>query len=664
MALFSSLQDNFNDNSTNLTLWTTFSNPGITVAETGGKVQINIAPFSEGGAGYTATTAYDLTDNQLVFEIPQAAVTPLTWMYIDIVKGPGQLAEISLYDSSISFYYQSGSSYNEVTISYNAVQHRWFRFRHDTGKVWMDTSPDGITWTNRSQNTSTFTPTTMWLEFAAGGEDVNPATVVATFDNFNTVTNTVDITSTISGGGSSAYVSETMSIAISSTISGGGTASYLTFFQALPQKDYEYRVFTHSGGFIGIWHDVTNDFEYEQSINQNASELIVKLGRSPENRTVKQEPLQDHLGANILDHNSQVIYVPTETANAVGPDTDVDHNYNVDVYAFYGGYEALLDHNSNVVTDENGDPILVQFGFPNGKRVYSGYIVDYDLIFGEEAGVEVRVVPHATEMNDHVFKTISGDTTVTYASQDPVTMVRDAMDRYITEGGKMTYTATTMPLTGQVSSYPFKLQTTREVVDNAIELLPVGYYHVLDPSDNTVYLLQKASTPQHIFKYGYHIMNLRLKKSISQLVNDVYFSGGDTGSGTYLYKHYEDTTSQSTYRRGLERLSDSRVTLATSAQTLSQSKINSFKDPRYRTTVVIPDTKYDIESIRLGEMVGFGNTGSFIDNLVLQVVTKKPRKHYVILELDMLIPSDNKRLEEIKRNILSEQIRDIPVAPV
>lgn len=483
---------------------------------------------------------------------------------------------------------------------------------------------------------------------------------------FDDITYTYTINAGASGGGVGTIFFISGTYDITSTVNGGGRATYLTQYQPLPQKDYEYRVFDHDGNFIAIWQNVSNEFAYDQTINQTAGEVTVDIARSPENRTVVFDPLKDSDGNNILDDASQPIYAQTETANAIGPGTDVEENYNVDIYAFYGGYEALLDEFSDIITDSNNDPILVQYGAPNGKRVYSGYIAKARLRFGSNMGVSVTLVPHATEMNHFVFKD-GTDTTVEYNTDDPVQMARDAIDLYNTEGGVVTYTNASMPLSGEVSSYDFKLQTTKEVMDKVIELLPVGYYHYPHPGENIQYLLPKSEEPDHIFYYEMHLSDIEVEKSITQLINEVYFVGGvpdGSPDGTpNLFKHYEDATSQANIRRGLERLSDSRVTLDTSAQALSQSKINQYKDPRYTTTITISDAAYDIESINLGEMVGFRNFGTFIDELVLQIVSIHRRKHEVTLDLDMIVQGEAKRLEEIKRNILSESVRNLDNAP-
>lgn len=460
---------------------------------------------------------------------------------------------------------------------------------------------------------------------------------------------------------SSIDMNESGSLSISSIDAVKSSLMLRSKFSVLPQKDYEYRVFDHDGNFISIWDNVVSEFGYTQKIGENASALPVQIGRNPDNKQVRYEALQDETGEDILDEGASPIIAPVETPNAVGAGTDVQENLNVDVYAFYGGYEAILDEARDEILDQNGDAILAPFGAPNGKRVYSGYILDYELTYGDQTGVAVTVVPHGTELSDFVFKS-GNNTTIKYLNTDPVKMARDAMNSYNTQGGVVEYDITSMPLSGQSTDYDFKLQTIKEVLDKSVELMPAGWYHYPHPGENKEYFLEKSETKDHTFIYEKHISTLKLKKTIVNLVNDVYFTGGEIGDDdnkTTLFKHYDDHSSIENIRRGLLRLSDSRVTLDESARILSERNIEEFKVAKYQTTVTISDAVYDIENIRLGQNVGFYNFGTFVDSLVLQIAEINRGKHEVTLGLETSLTSEGKRLETMRRQIEQEQIRNI-----
>lgn len=460
---------------------------------------------------------------------------------------------------------------------------------------------------------------------------------------------------------------ESASLDITSVSYGRGNATYFTTYQAIARKEYEYRIYDENWNYISTWVDVESDFGYTQRLGENASELMIRLSRNPENRVSRYDNLHDTNGDLVLDTNGDVISVHTSSPNSVGPGTDVRENLNVEVYAFYGGYEALLDETGDPILDTNSEIILVRYGAPNGARVYSGYIAEYDLSHGGKVGTEVVVVPHSTELAHYVF--LDGNkTTVKYLNVDPVQMARDAMDSYIAQGGHVKWNESSMPLSGQSTDYEFKLQSTRESLEKAVNLLPSGFSFFPHPGENLVYMREKPVNPIHVFYYGKHISEFRLRKSILGLVNDVYFSGGEFDPVNYpgvdMLQHYRDTYSSNSIRRGLLRLSDSRVTLDSTAETLSRSQIEANKVARYRSTISITDAVYDIESIKLGDTVAGKNFGTFVDEIVLEVVGITRSKHKVVLDLDTALTTTAKRLETLKRQIEQEQIRNIPVEPM
>lgn len=134
-----------------------------------------------------------------------------------------------------------------------------------------------------------------------------------------------------------------------------------------------------------------------------------------------------------------------------------------------------------------------------------------------------------------------------------------------------------------------------------------------------------------------------------------------------VFKRYEDTASIAQYRRGLARMTDNRVTLESSADIIVASQLERNKNPRYRSNITISGSTYDIRSIKLGDLVGFRNFDNFIDDpenpVWMQVVRIDYSGDKVALQLDTLLPSVPKRLEDIKRNLAQAEVADNPDAP-
>lgn len=133
-------------------------------------------------------------------------------------------------------------------------------------------------------------------------------------------------------------------------------------------------------------------------------------------------------------------------------------------------------------------------------------------------------------------------------------------------------------------------------------------------------------------------------------MNRVIFTGGEVSPEVNLYKDYPAQPAPRT-RRKLYQYSDSRVTLDDSAQILSEGMTDTKNKVQYRTTIEILSKRYDIESINVGDMVGFRNFGNYVDGLLLQVVARTYTPDVVTLQLDSITPSVNKRLEDLRRNL-------------
>lgn len=137
----------------------------------------------------------------------------------------------------------------------------------------------------------------------------------------------------------------------------------------------------------------------------------------------------------------------------------------------------------------------------------------------------------------------------------------------------------------------------------------------------------------------------------------------EANNNVNLFKKYVDATSVSTYRRGLKRVTDNRIKRFDSMDIIADSQLERESIPRYRSSITILDKVYDIETIRLGQIVTFRNFGNFIDQLIMQIVRIDYSPDAVKLQLDTLLPSVPKRLEDIKRNLRQEEIKNNPDQP-
>lgn len=263
---------------------------------------------------------------------------------------------------------------------------------------------------------------------------------------------------------------------------------------------------------------------------------------------------------------------------------------------------------------------------------------------------------------DMTFKLYSGSilTDAAFTSTDPSTMIKNALDDGY--GGLVTYTPSSIDLTGLSITYTFRLATVLEIIKKALELAPSGWYWFVDPATQILTFKATATTPTHLFTLHKEVEKLEIESTIEHIKNVVYFSGGPT-SGINLLKLYTDTDSLAINRRGLARLADNRVTVAATAQTLSEGLMAENSDEEFLSTCTVLAEKYDIDSIQLGDTIAFQSFGNFIDRLVLQITKIKRGGDYVELTLGKLKLKSSTYVEQIKRDLENQQTLDNPNTP-
>ena len=213
--------------------------------------------------------------------------------------------------------------------------------------------------------------------------------------------------------------------------------------------------------------------------------------------------------------------------------------------------------------------------------------------------------------------------------------------------------------TGTTVSYTFRANTYKDVLEKTLELMPSNWYFRVGLGDNLVYYKERSATPQHLFYLGKHIKSLDLKGSIINSTNRVLFTGGGEPN---LYIDRSEVPADRT-RRTLKMMSDNRVTVLDSAEIIADGTIDGNNKPLFRTTVEILTKQYDIESISVGETVGFRNFGNYVDAITMQVVGLSYNPSSVQLQLDSNPPTVSKRLEDLRRNMTVNENSGIPDSP-
>lgn len=317
------------------------------------------------------------------------------------------------------------------------------------------------------------------------------------------------------------------------------------------------------------------------------------------------------------------------------------------------------------LTTDSGSATGAYVLYKSGTNAYANGTMYNSNYAGGSGGGGWYPVPIGTYAadSDLYFKTYytAGATDVPFSSTDPATIAETIVDNFNAQGGDIT--TGTIDLTGTTVTYSFKINTVLEGIKKCLELSPANFYWYIDPATSIFHFRQISTTAHHVMVLGRHIENLEIELNIERVKNVVYFSGGDTGSGDNLFTSDSDATSLANIRQGLAKISDNRVTVSATAAAIMQNFLDNNADELYITSITITADRYDITTMDIGEIVGFGGFGNFIDLLLLQIVSINRKPNSVTLNLGVLPRRATADIEAILNSITDLETVNNPSAP-
>jgi hypothetical protein len=246
----------------------------------------------------------------------------------------------------------------------------------------------------------------------------------------------------------------------------------------------------------------------------------------------------------------------------------------------------------------------------------------------------------------------------TYGDYDPCMI--DDPDNYWSNTNYIEETST-------IGKIPYRYFTSKHIdaIQEISKFLPKNqtggeyYYYYLNDTDSSSnkarFILKKLSTTaDHRLQINKHITSLSMRKNIEELVNTVYFWNEEGTSKDKVLMTAKDETSQQTYDKIADRITDSKVSTYTQADLFSQARLKEAKDEKAEITITVSDINYDILSFKLGDVINIRDTKKgtdlYPDNvLIIQKIILTPRE--AILELSKPRPDLSTQVESDREYI-------------
>ena len=596
-----------------------------------------------------------------------------------------------------------------------------------------------------------------------------------------------------------------------------------------PEKKFRYTVFDSDRNYVGEWKTVQNAPSFKTDINNLHSQMTIKLKQNELSTATAIDDILTEASENLTTEADENLQIALAAAIGLGPGTDTEVNNEVDITAFYGQFVELLTESGEVILTEADELILVQDGAPQGDMIFTGYIPEWELDFGDSDDISVPLLTHSQELNhimletddtpsfntnstpttssigirgggptdltrlcqvfratsttplgrlrlycqggwpasdipvsisiyngatpsspgsliaeadsiipahpddssekayvdfyfdpftpvngnDYMFfidtdfsKTggnptypanfflgsslangslwyiggpdipswtdsgsdlyfmfyqLGGATTRTFNSLPPETIAKQIIDFARTRGARVNYSPDSIDASGTVVSLTIKGNTIAEALDAVLKVCPADWYMYYDFGDNIFHLHARPETKRHTYTKGKDTVKLKVKRSILNIVNDVYFTGG--GSPTPLYIRKTDQSLINDWRRGLAKLSDNRVTVQATAEILAQAEIDQKGEPIYSGNMRVLEVDFPIEEVTIGEITGLAAFGDLVDALAMQNMSITYHPEALDITLNTLTPKVQKRIEDIKRNLDALEQANNPTSP-
>lgn len=186
--------DNFDDNSIDSNLWSIGSfdgnDPALAVSETGNQLVITPGANQSGSHynGLISGRTYDFTQGILFVEVVESTRNQAHTL---LMFGSDSNNRVLMNTESGNLQMSlaiGGSRVGESSIPYDSVAHRWWRIRHVSSgdTIRFDTSPDGISWTQRhSISRGSLNITTGKVNLSAGTWSSQSSPGRAVFENLS-----------------------------------------------------------------------------------------------------------------------------------------------------------------------------------------------------------------------------------------------------------------------------------------------------------------------------------------------------------------------------------------------------------------------------------------------------------------------------------------------
>jgi phage minor structural protein len=297
-----------------------------------------------------------------------------------------------------------------------------------------------------------------------------------------------------------------------------------------------------------------------------------------------------------------------------------------------------------------------------GQIIFTGDIAIIDTQSGRSESVTVTAIGVVERLTSTPL-IVGGSYSHTYSSETVEEIFKSIILSYNNQNPQypLKFTDSSIGTTGVTTTLTFNNANCWKALQEAFETTEQDWVFFID-SDNTVFLKQISSTPDHYLFFGKDVVSVSRTQDKTEIVNNLLVWDGDTSSP--IARRYFNQDSIDTYGIRTESKRDGRFTTTAGMDDFGDAQVLRQKDPNDQVTITVLDSAgggFDIETIQVGDVVKLLNIGTEADlgsNLV--VTTKIDKLDYCELVCFDTEAFVNRELANLKENQQKVNYEDGP----
>lgn len=166
-----------------------------------------------------------------------------------------------------------------------------------------------------------------------------------------------------------------------------------------------YEANTKDGDFLGRIQTPTTQFSLQTELDTIHSKLGISFGQNDETQETVLTQITTEIAENMLTELGYGIVGGLSVPVGLGEDTTVDTNVSMNVTARYGDWMPWLTEDGKYITTEDNKIIVGQYGYPDGRSIFKGYISEWTLRAGKTGAVDATILSNSQELNNIAVET-------------------------------------------------------------------------------------------------------------------------------------------------------------------------------------------------------------------------------------------------------------------